>query len=216
MHGLIFETSVCYWQNQPGCYLSLLNQVSTDQGRKSPQGQYRIVFSCVIDKTIPRFCFRPVPIVWVNRSILPWHIQPGGWIEWSKFLEMNSPEYKQHLKTSSRHDHLCVFHQRCAVRSPPSCGHAFPTRLSWSVLWILFWDVGDRWPDELLLKFLVFGLLKKIVVHSWRIFPLSERLRNLEHSHSRHKLMHCISLWHESQQHRPSTVQYRPDTFCFR
>lgn len=21
MHGLIFETSVCYWQNQPGCYL---------------------------------------------------------------------------------------------------------------------------------------------------------------------------------------------------
>jgi len=22
MHGLIFETSVCYWQNQPGCYLS--------------------------------------------------------------------------------------------------------------------------------------------------------------------------------------------------
>ena len=20
MHGLIFETSVCYWQNQPGCY----------------------------------------------------------------------------------------------------------------------------------------------------------------------------------------------------
>ena len=23
MHGLIFETSVCYWQNQPGCYLSI-------------------------------------------------------------------------------------------------------------------------------------------------------------------------------------------------
>ena len=23
MHGLIFETSVCYWQNQPGCYLFL-------------------------------------------------------------------------------------------------------------------------------------------------------------------------------------------------
>ena len=23
MHGLIFETSVCYWQNQPGCYLVL-------------------------------------------------------------------------------------------------------------------------------------------------------------------------------------------------
>ena len=23
MHGLIFETSVCYWQNQPGCYLSV-------------------------------------------------------------------------------------------------------------------------------------------------------------------------------------------------
>ena len=22
MHGLIFETSVCYWQNQPGCYLT--------------------------------------------------------------------------------------------------------------------------------------------------------------------------------------------------
>ncbi len=22
MHGLIFETSVCYWQNQPGCYLN--------------------------------------------------------------------------------------------------------------------------------------------------------------------------------------------------
>jgi hypothetical protein len=22
MHGLIFETSVCYWQNQPGFYLS--------------------------------------------------------------------------------------------------------------------------------------------------------------------------------------------------
>ena len=21
MHGLIFETSVCYWQNQPGFYL---------------------------------------------------------------------------------------------------------------------------------------------------------------------------------------------------
>jgi hypothetical protein len=24
MHGLIFETSVCYWQNQPGCYLYIL------------------------------------------------------------------------------------------------------------------------------------------------------------------------------------------------
>ena len=23
MHGLIFETSVCYWQNQPGCYFIL-------------------------------------------------------------------------------------------------------------------------------------------------------------------------------------------------
>lgn len=23
MHGLIFETSVCYWQNQPGCYLTV-------------------------------------------------------------------------------------------------------------------------------------------------------------------------------------------------
>jgi hypothetical protein len=20
MHGLIFETSICYWQDQPGCY----------------------------------------------------------------------------------------------------------------------------------------------------------------------------------------------------
>ena len=26
MHGLIFETSVCYWQNQPGCYLSELKR----------------------------------------------------------------------------------------------------------------------------------------------------------------------------------------------
>ena len=25
MHGLIFETSVCYWQNQPGCYLESLD-----------------------------------------------------------------------------------------------------------------------------------------------------------------------------------------------
>ena len=25
MHGLIFETSVCYWQNQPGCYLYQAN-----------------------------------------------------------------------------------------------------------------------------------------------------------------------------------------------
>jgi hypothetical protein len=25
MHGLIFETSVCYWQNQPGCYLYRTN-----------------------------------------------------------------------------------------------------------------------------------------------------------------------------------------------
>ena len=33
MHGLIFETSVCYWQNQPGCYLCSTRSVpeSTDR-----------------------------------------------------------------------------------------------------------------------------------------------------------------------------------------
>ena len=25
MHGLIFETSVCYWQNQPGCYPEVID-----------------------------------------------------------------------------------------------------------------------------------------------------------------------------------------------
>ena len=29
MHGLIFETSVCYWQNQPGCYLEVSDLSST-------------------------------------------------------------------------------------------------------------------------------------------------------------------------------------------
>jgi hypothetical protein len=28
MHGLIFETSVCYWQNQPGCYLCRATEVA--------------------------------------------------------------------------------------------------------------------------------------------------------------------------------------------
>lgn len=32
MHGLIFETSVCYWQNQPGCYLKSLAR--RNEGRK--------------------------------------------------------------------------------------------------------------------------------------------------------------------------------------
>jgi hypothetical protein len=27
MHGLIFETSVCYWQNQPGCYLYFQKEI---------------------------------------------------------------------------------------------------------------------------------------------------------------------------------------------
>ena len=29
MHGLIFETSVCYWQNQPGCSLSSRSSIQT-------------------------------------------------------------------------------------------------------------------------------------------------------------------------------------------
>ena len=29
MHGLIFETSVCYWQNQPGCYLYRADSIIT-------------------------------------------------------------------------------------------------------------------------------------------------------------------------------------------
>ena len=42
MHGLIFETSVCYWQNQPGCYLYLTNPFpATKSGRGLVVGFYQ-------------------------------------------------------------------------------------------------------------------------------------------------------------------------------
>jgi hypothetical protein len=40
MHGLIFETSVCYWQNQPGCYLKSLDQLFTTEGRNQTPKQF--------------------------------------------------------------------------------------------------------------------------------------------------------------------------------
>ena len=35
MHGLIFETSVCYWQNQPGCYLYTTFHLCSKRSRQS-------------------------------------------------------------------------------------------------------------------------------------------------------------------------------------
>ena len=35
MHGLIFETSVCYWQNQPGCYLYTTFRLCSKRSRQS-------------------------------------------------------------------------------------------------------------------------------------------------------------------------------------
>ena len=43
MHGLIFETSVCYWQNQPGCYLFFCSSPSEE--RKNPKRQGSFHFS---------------------------------------------------------------------------------------------------------------------------------------------------------------------------
>jgi hypothetical protein len=36
MHGLIFETSVCYWQNQPGYYLASSYAWTTAGDREGP------------------------------------------------------------------------------------------------------------------------------------------------------------------------------------
>jgi hypothetical protein len=46
MHGLIFETSVCYWQNQPGCYLFFCSS------KKNPKRQGSFHFSLrIIQRT---------------------------------------------------------------------------------------------------------------------------------------------------------------------
>ena len=55
MHGLIFETSVCYWQNQPGCYLE-----GHQSGRIPTKSEYSRRRACAHHAVVLFFVFDDV------------------------------------------------------------------------------------------------------------------------------------------------------------
>ncbi len=50
MHGLIFETSVCYWQNQPGCYLYIFLKEIVSSAEA--EGTFTIIINFDTHKTL--------------------------------------------------------------------------------------------------------------------------------------------------------------------
>lgn len=55
MHGLIFETSVCYWQNQPGCYRVLWSVQKSTKDTLKQNWNESIQYENTLRLSFPRF-----------------------------------------------------------------------------------------------------------------------------------------------------------------